>query len=404
MGLDRYRALIEAHTELTYVEYNDNHIWEMANQLNQPGNENQFPFIAAKFVNDSFEELVSQYVKAARACQADVLVGQYVPLCALQQITAAQSLKKPFFMLLHDALGAPPNREYSYNPTTNRITNHGMISNILNARVMPILIGVLNTLNPSSKVRKYRGQLNLRTRWPFMEVLGPRDAASIPTFFTYDASLWPHSKDFSPHSYNTGYFLTDGGNRFHDQDGCLEWLEERQKQGREVIYAALGSFDHHDKDLFTDLLLEAAEEMDVDVITLKTSVSGNAPNNVFVANEVPQTQVFPKCLVIVHHGGAGTASQVIRSGRPGVCLPAMHFQETWGARLQDYAKAGVMLTQSEMEEAYLTSGENKLLKALQRALHSDIQAKAEALGKAARDAPGVKFAANKMIEYLKNVA
>ena len=47
------------------------------------------------------------------------------------------------------------------------------------------------------------------------------------------------------------------------------------------------------------------------------------PEQFFVAKNVPHAALFPRCAVVVHHGGAGTMAAALRAGVPQVVLPVM---------------------------------------------------------------------------------
>jgi aarF domain-containing kinase len=319
----------------------------------------------------------------------------------MAQFSVAQAVQKPLFLLVHDPLSCLPTASYHFCGITNRIRDYGWVLNLLMARIMPFTVGAWTTILPMSKLRRLRHKLGLSTSWPIMELLHPSLSARIPTFCTWDPTLWPLGKDISPLWTMTGYFVTQGP--VHDPDGVLQWMDQRSKLGRRVIYAAFGSFDCHNRKLFTSLLLKAAQEHNLDVITMENSVDNrNMPEHVLVAREVPQAQVFPRCDCILHHGGAGTAAQVIRAGKPGVCVPVLNFQHIWGVRLQEYG-AGICVTQRELKDAYEKKGENKLTAAFSWVLRPEVAARAQTLGNRALATGGVKLAADMMIAYLESV-
>jgi len=47
----------------------------------------------------------------------------------------------------------------------------------------------------------------------------------------------------------------------------------------------------------------------------------------------PHSQLFPRCSVIVHHGGAGTTQSALLAGRPSIVVPHVADQFFWGDRL-----------------------------------------------------------------------
>jgi UDP:flavonoid glycosyltransferase YjiC (YdhE family) len=109
--------------------------------------------------------------------------------------------------------------------------------------------------------------------------------------------------------------------------------------------------------------------------------------------------------VIVHHGGAGTASQCIRSGKPCLCLPSMPFQEIWGARMEEYG-AGSLLRPSDALHAWKTNRTNLLISAIARATTTRSRERAAELAEQAsrmtREA-GVALAADKVEFHLREL-
>src|SRR3712207_469799 len=61
---------------------------------------------------------------------------------------------------------------------------------------------------------------------------------------------------------------------------------------------------------------------------------GALPENVLrVSGGLPYDWLFPRVSVAVHHGGAGTTAEALRSGTPSVVVPVVPDQEFWGWRV-----------------------------------------------------------------------
>jgi UDP:flavonoid glycosyltransferase YjiC (YdhE family) len=56
---------------------------------------------------------------------------------------------------------------------------------------------------------------------------------------------------------------------------------------------------------------------------------GPLPDDVFVTGPVPHGSLFPRCALIVHHGGAGTTSSAARAGVPQLIVPHLIDQFYW---------------------------------------------------------------------------
>eukprot|EP00658_Telonema_sp_P-2_P066277 TRINITY_DN55328_c0_g1_i2.p1 TRINITY_DN55328_c0_g1~~TRINITY_DN55328_c0_g1_i2.p1 ORF type:complete len:275 (+),score=39.84 TRINITY_DN55328_c0_g1_i2:165-989(+) len=272
------------------------------------------------------------------------------------------------------------------------------IRDSINTRVIWLMVGAINTISPFSDVRRYRAELGLQTPFPIMEILSPSVAASIPTFYTWDPTLWPPPSDFSPHWTSTGYFETKAGLLAQSK----QWLQTRNGNRRPLVYFALGSFVGRNTTALTDILFDTIDTEGIDVVTLEPTVDHRRRPEMLVASEVTHEWLFPQCAVVVHHGGAGTASQAIRSGSPSVCMPAMHFQATWCSRMEQHG-AAVMIRQTDLFRAW-RSGRNTLTEAIRKARLPSVAERAKVLGDAARNTGGVELASDKIEDYLRRYA
>jgi UDP:flavonoid glycosyltransferase YjiC (YdhE family) len=60
----------------------------------------------------------------------------------------------------------------------------------------------------------------------------------------------------------------------------------------------------------------------------------------FIVTRTPYLKVFPRCALIVHHGGSGTTQSTLRAGRPSVIVAHIADQFFWGAELERLGVAG----------------------------------------------------------------
>jgi sterol 3beta-glucosyltransferase len=60
--------------------------------------------------------------------------------------------------------------------------------------------------------------------------------------------------------------------------------------------------------------------------------------DVLIRKSVHHGSVFPRVAAVIHHGGAGTTHQALRSGTPSVIMPFLADQPWWADRL---ARAGL---------------------------------------------------------------
>lgn len=398
MGLAKYRDIIERHhPTILYALLEDDHIWKLAEQFGASEGVDFLELTRSYAVNSS-RQLVSQYMEIGK--DADVLVGNHAAMTILHHLTVAEALQKPLFLTTHDL--TLPTAAYSFNLAESRVKDYGRRTNVFNHRIFSVVFGAALTWG-NCEWRRLRQELGLATPWPFMELLSPQRLADFPIFYTADPTLWPPPLDQPPHWYSTGYFVTLD-DQLESYPGSLElqtWIDHRKPLNRPLLYFGQGSFSHHDQVQFTDVLLDTCEQLELDAVVLETTVDERRPPFLKVVNETDQERLFPQCAVISHHGGAGTSSQCIRSGKPGLCMPAMPFQEIWGAQLEEFG-AGVVLRPNEMLAAWRDNGTNLMMSAVQRAMTPSVQKKASKLGALARDGTGgVKLAANMILKHLE---
>jgi len=66
----------------------------------------------------------------------------------------------------------------------------------------------------------------------------------------------------------------------------------------------------------------------------------DCPPGVFRVQRAPHRAVFPRCALVVHHGGAGTSQSTLMAGRPAVVVAHLVDQFFWGEELERLGVAG----------------------------------------------------------------
>ncbi|KAJ3031183.1 UNVERIFIED_CONTAM: hypothetical protein HDU68_006054 [Siphonaria sp. JEL0065] len=166
---------------------------------------------------------------------------------------------------------------------------------------------------------------------------------------TWSPILHPKPKDW-PASTNVGGFM------FYDNpsDALKPDLETFLNEGTAPIYVGFGSMPIHLSTNFVPLVKELLETLPTShrIIVYAGGMS-NATNSdatrgelknqllqqdpsrkrLFVTYSVPQRLLFPRCIVIVHHGGSGTTGEALRSGKPSIICPLIGDQHFWARRV-----------------------------------------------------------------------
>jgi sterol 3beta-glucosyltransferase len=127
-------------------------------------------------------------------------------------------------------------------------------------------------------------------------------------------------------------------------------LEEFVAAGPPVVIT-FGSMTHNDADGLTDLALEAVENAGCRAV-MQQGWSGLAqkrlPSSIHIADFIPHDWLFPRASCIVHHGGAGTAASVFRSGVPSVFVPHTFDHPLWAELARGLGCAGPTIPYLEL--------------------------------------------------------
>lgn len=104
------------------------------------------------------------------------------------------------------------------------------------------------------------------------------------------------------------------------------------------------------------------------------SLGFESTDDVHYVRSAPHSEVFPRCELIVHHGGAGTSHAALRAGKPSVVVAHTAEQELWGRELRRVGAAHKLLRRK-------TATPRRLSQAIQRVANSPrIHGKAESIG------------------------
>lgn len=107
-----------------------------------------------------------------------------------------------------------------------------------------------------------------------------------------------------------------------------------------VVYATLGTvFTRHVAGLFTAMLDGVREVAGTLILTVGSRVDPASlslqPAHVHVERYVPQSLLFPRCDLVVTHGGSGTLMAALSHGLPLVIIPIGADQPDNAARVAD---------------------------------------------------------------------
>lgn len=146
------------------------------------------------------------------------------------------------------------------------------------------------------------------------------------------------------------------------QHGTVAWSGE--DHGRTLVYLTFGTVFNATAGPFHDALHGLAA-LDADVLVTvgpdgDPDAFGPQPDHITVTRYVPQTEVLPRCRLVVSHAGSGTFLAALDHGLPQLCLPQAADQ-FGNARQCAAAGAGICLLPDEVTADAVRAAVTRLL-------------------------------------------
>jgi sterol 3beta-glucosyltransferase len=213
---------------------------------------------------------------------------------------------------------------------------------------------------------------------------------NVPVLQLWSPHVLEHPGDAGPLTQTTGYVKLQASVRHRLGEGTpapelVKWLGE----GPAPIYVGFGSMPMPTLEQFAQELTAIARELGVRFVLCggwnDASVAqrfGGA--ELFVVKSVDHSWLFPRCVAVVHHGGAGSTAASLDAGVPTVICSYFADQPFWGDRVK---RLGVG---TSFPAARLTP--QRLTAALREVLVPEVRARAAALGERLRAEDGTRAA------------
>jgi MGT family glycosyltransferase len=180
-----------------------------------------------------------------------------------------------------------------------------------------------------------------------------------------------------------------------ETDGELTIPQEFLDRPGPLIYFSLGSLGSADVELMRRVLLVLA-------MTPYRFIVSKGPlhaeielaDNMFGAEQVPQTKVLPLCDLVMTHGGNNTTTESLHFGKPMIVLPLFWDQYDNAQRIDELG-LGIRLDTYRFTDEDLTGALSRLLK------DTDLRERVAAIGADIRSRNGLTRAAD-LVEALGN--
>jgi rhamnosyltransferase subunit B len=187
-----------------------------------------------------------------------------------------------------------------------------------------------NWRRPIDELRQRAG-LPPRRENPFLE----GQFSPFGNLALFSKLLGPPQPDWPPDTTVTGFCCYD---QEEHRRGLSEELSAFLDAGPPPIVFTLGTSAVMVAGNFYRESLKAAQQLNRRAVFLigkdERNQLGPLPAGMIAAEYAPYSELFPRSAAIVHQGGAGTAGQAMRAGKPMVVVPFAHDQPDHAARLK----------------------------------------------------------------------
>lgn len=287
-------------------------------------------------------------------------------------------------MLVHSAIPSrfsPPTGFPALGKLANRLA-WWLVKTALNKalKIYPDKLRVVHGLEPASDL--------LTQVW----------ASKQLTLIAVSSTLCQPQDDWPAQYKVTGFFdLANASTEARRQDGLDEFLAH----GEAPVYITFGSAMSVDLQAQKEVikqLSEAAEQAGVRAIIqapLWKECGFVSTPEIYYVCKAPHKVVFPRCKVIIHHGGAGTTQAALLAGRPCIIIAHTAEQAFWGLELMKKGVAPEFLWRKNLTPENLS-------KRITEVLHSEkITQKASTVASLMEKENGVDLAVKLIDENFK---
>ncbi len=172
--------------------------------------------------------------------------------------------------------------------------------------------------------------------------------------------ILPQPADWDAHSVMTGNWVLP------DPTPLSPDVERFLAAGPPPVYVGFGSMVTRDATRLVQAVVKGLRRAGMRGLIARgwADLPAQGHDDLLVIDGAPHAQLFPRCRLIVHHGGAGTTAAALTAGKPSLIIPFMVDQPWWAERLRE---AG--LGPAALKPARLTAG--RFARALKR-LEKDV--------------------------------
>ncbi|KAJ5761948.1 CAZyme family GT1 [Penicillium nucicola] len=214
----------------------------------------------------------------------------------------------------------------------------------------------------------------------------------VPHSYLWSPSLLPKPPDWADNIDICGFGFLLSDSNYTPPEEIAEFL----KAGPKPIYIGFGSIVVDNPAKLTKIIFEAVEKSGQRALVSKgwgNLGADEVPDNILMIGNCPHDWLFRQVSCVIHHGGAGTTAAGLALGRPTIIVPFFGDQQFWGSIV---ARAGAGPTPIPHKQLTV----QKLSDAINKALESSTQERAQAIALKMQEESGVRHGVDSFYRHL----
>ena len=167
----------------------------------------------------------------------------------------------------------------------------------------------------------------------------------IPVMYAISPQIMPPCPNWPRNIHMVGFLQPMEMEEFDPPASLTAFLANEPEK---TVYVGFGSMRSGDMREALRLFAQALLRLNLKAVVYKGwadlaaqesdeyGAVGNAvslPNNIYLANYIPHSWLFPRVAAVVHHGGAGTTAAGLYAGKPTLIVPFGGDQPFWGHQI-----------------------------------------------------------------------
>lgn len=176
-------------------------------------------------------------------------------------------------------------------------------------------------------------------------------------------------------------------------------LEQFLSNGKAPIYIGFGSTKQKNNEDMENILIELCKSSNERYIIANSLIRRDKIHNfknVYITGSVPYNKLFPRLLLVIHHGGAGTTHMAARSGIPQIIFPKAFDQFYWQERVISLGVGPRGISLNKIDT-------NKLITLIEKTMNDlSYRTQAQYLGEKLKKINGLKLTVEYLTDFKNN--